>query len=101
MTQPRIDEIKARISEYETAMSSEPVVSGDVLKAKLEIDKFAYTDLKELLAEVERLTAENKKLREKIGHINDRSVDFMGSGPFDEKESFRRINEIYGLSKEE
>lgn len=74
---------------------------GTCVGEALDVAVSALGNQSELLAEIERLTAENAKLKNKINRINDRAVAFMECGPFEEKESFSRIHEIYGLSKEE
>jgi len=52
----RIEECRARVIAYETAlMAEEPIGAAD---ARLKLERWCFTDMKELLSEIDRLTAE-------------------------------------------
>lgn len=65
----RIEEIRARCEAYEKELANGAPASTGVFRARLDLDYWAWSDLKYLLTEVERLAADNAAQAARIAEL--------------------------------
>jgi hypothetical protein len=97
----RIDEIRARVTEYEDYLKNTAfyAIGKKGINPRIKLNQYAYTDLVYLLSEVERINQNNKKLTEMIGAARELILQHAARAEKAEAERDAAVKDLYTACK--